>query len=60
MYIAREITEYSFTEIGSEFGNRDHSTVIHSCDKIAQQAKIDSILNARVQLLIKEIKDYKK
>lgn len=60
LYIARELTEYSFTELGSEFGGRDHSTVMHSCDKVSSEMKIDSSLNARVQLLIKEIKDYKK
>jgi chromosomal replication initiator protein len=60
LYIAREITEYSFTELGNEFGGRDHSTAMHSYEKICSEMKIDSTLNARVQLLIKEIKDYKK
>lgn len=60
LYIARELTEYSFTELGSEFGGRDHSTAMHSYEKICSQMKIDSTLNARVQLLMKEIKDYKK
>jgi chromosomal replication initiator protein len=60
LYIARELTEYSFTELGNEFGGRDHSTAMHSYEKVCSQMKIDSTLNARVQLLIKEIKDYKK
>lgn len=60
MYIARELTEYSFTEVGSEFGGRDHSTVMHSYDKISSEIKIDSSLEARIQLLMREIKDYKK
>ncbi|MFA6857162.1 MAG: chromosomal replication initiator protein DnaA [Treponema sp.] len=60
LYIARELTEYSFTELGNEFGGRDHSTAMHSYEKICSQMKIDSTLNARVQLLMKEIKDYKK
>ena len=60
MYIARELTEYSFTEVGNEFGGRDHSTVMHSYDKISSEIKIDSSLEARIQLLMREIKDYKK
>jgi len=36
MYIAREITEYSTTELGLEFGGRDHTTVMHACQKIEE------------------------
>jgi len=34
MYIIREITEYSTSEIGREFGGREHATVLHACEKI--------------------------
>jgi chromosomal replication initiator protein len=33
MFVIREVTEYSTTEIGVEFGGRDHTTVMHSCRK---------------------------
>ncbi len=37
MYITREITDLSLPKIGDEFGGRDHSTVIHACQKIAEE-----------------------
>lgn len=39
MYLARTLTEENLNRIGLEFGGRDHSTVIHACDKIAQDIK---------------------
>lgn len=35
MYLCRKLTEESLNNIGTSFGGRDHSTVIHACDKIA-------------------------
>jgi chromosomal replication initiator protein len=37
MYVARELTDLSFPAIAQEFGGRDHTTVMHACDKITQQ-----------------------
>lgn len=34
MYLTRELTDMSLPKIGDEFGGRDHTTVIHACDKI--------------------------
>ncbi len=34
MYLLREHTLYSLTQIGAELGSRDHSTVLHACAKI--------------------------
>ena len=55
MYIAREITEYSTTELGLEFGGRDHTTVMHSCQKIDEQLKLDPTLDSKIQKLIQSI-----
>lgn len=60
VYLCRELTEYSFMEIGQEFGGRDHSTIMHSNTKISEQIKTDSTLAQKIQMLEKEIKDYKK
>ena len=60
MYIVSELTEYSTTEIGGEFGGRDHTTVMHSVKKISESIKVDSGLDSTVQLLIKNVKEYKK
>lgn len=34
MYLCRRLTDHSLPEIGEHFGGRDHTTVIHACDKI--------------------------
>jgi chromosomal replication initiator protein len=58
MYIAREITEFSTTEIGQSFGGRDHTTVMHSCQKIEEQIHTDPKLDAAIKAIINMIKDY--
>ena len=37
MYLMREETDVSLLRIGAELGGRDHSTVLHACDKIARE-----------------------
>lgn len=39
MYLCRKYTNESFPKIGIEFGGKDHSTVMHSCDKIELEMK---------------------
>ena len=39
MYLCREIANMSFPQIGIEFGNRDHSTVMHGYNKISKEIK---------------------
>jgi chromosomal replication initiator protein len=41
MWLMRTDTEASLMEIGHELGGRDHSTVLHGCDKIEQELKRD-------------------
>jgi chromosomal replication initiator protein len=36
MYIARKLTDLSLPKIGEEFGGRDHSTVLHACNKVEE------------------------
>ena len=60
LFIAKEITEYTYSELGIEFGGRDHSTVMHSCDKIKELMTTDPTLNSKIKLLIREIKEFKK
>lgn len=52
MFVIREVTEYSTTEIGVEFGGRDHTTVMHSCQKIEQMVKFDPSFDAEIQKLL--------
>ena len=37
MYLCRKLLDTPLTNIGNSFGGRDHSTVIHGCDKIAEE-----------------------
>jgi chromosomal replication initiator protein len=54
MFVIREVTEYSTTEIGVEFGGRDHTTVMHSCQKIEQMLKFDPGFDASMQRLLRD------
>ena len=42
IYICREMTNLSTTRIGAEFGGRDHSTVMHACDKVSELMDSDT------------------
>ncbi len=57
MYIARELTEYSTTEIGSEFGGRDHTTVMHAIQKIEGSLKSDPTLEPIIHNIIRLVKE---
>ena len=39
MYLCREVANMSFPQIGIDFGNRDHSTVMHAYKKIDKDLK---------------------
>jgi chromosomal replication initiator protein len=56
MYISRELTDLSLPKIGEEFGGRDHTTVIHACDKINTEIKADYEMKNKIDSIIKEIK----
>ena len=48
MFIIREETDASLTDIGAEFGNRDHTTVMHACAKIERDMDKDNQLRQAV------------
>lgn len=56
MYLCREMTGLSFPEIGEQFGGKDHTTVLHACDKIKKDLKKDPKTKSVVDKLIFEIK----
>ncbi|MEO7822900.1 MAG: chromosomal replication initiator protein DnaA [Gemmatimonadaceae bacterium] len=49
MYLTRELLATQLVEIGNGFGGRDHSTVIHSLEKVQEAVSQDSELKNRIQ-----------
>ena len=56
MYICRTILEESLPKIGIEFGGKDHTTVMHSVEKIKNEMKKNPILEMEIQKIIAQIK----
>jgi chromosomal replication initiator protein len=55
MYLCRELTETSLPQIGNFFGGRDHTTVLHACDKIIKDKETEVKLANTITELIEEI-----
>ncbi len=55
MYLCRQLTDESFPKIGTEFGGKDHSTVMHSVEKIEQELKVNKDLVNIIEKLKKDI-----
>lgn len=56
MYLTRELTALSLPKIGEAFGGRDHTTVLHACDKISNQLKVDEQLSSTIHRLSEAIR----
>jgi len=56
MYLSRDLTEFSLAEIGSFFGGRDHTTVLHACEKIESSLKVNEKVRWLIDRLVREIK----
>jgi len=60
IYVVREITQMPLASIGTEFGGRDHSTIVYSVTSVSDAMKKDSNLSILVNDIIKNIKDKSK
>jgi chromosomal replication initiator protein len=56
MYLSRELTDFSLPEIGNFFGGKDHTTVLHSYNKIKGGLNQDDALKEKVERVINIIK----
>ena len=56
MYICREMTDMSTTAIGQAFG-RDHTTVMHGCDKVSDAMESDFAFRNRVEEIMKSVEN---
>ena len=57
IYLCRELTEHSFPEIGDSFGGKDHTTIMHSYNKIKNKIKTDKGLKSSIDNLNLKIKN---
>lgn len=57
MFLARELTDASLPRIGEEFGGRDHTTVMHACDKIRKEQEEDTTLAATIRSITARVHD---
>jgi chromosomal replication initiator protein len=55
MYLSRELTDFSLPEIGDFFGGKDHTTVLHSYNKIKGLVNTNTPLKDRIDRIIKII-----
>ncbi len=55
MYLARDLLNMQLVEIGQAFGGRDHSTVIHSIDKVERNMKEEKKFRDRVEFARQEL-----
>ena len=56
-YVVREVTGMSLAAIGTEFGGRDHSTIVYAINTINDALKKDENLKTLVDDIIKDIRD---
>jgi chromosomal replication initiator protein len=58
MYLSRKLTEHSLPKIGDEFGGRDHTTVLHACDKIENDISTNPQLAETIKALTENLKQH--
>jgi chromosomal replication initiator protein len=56
MYVSRTLTNCSTTEVGLEFGGRDHTTVMHGCQRITERLKTDATLEPTLQKIMNSLR----
>ena len=57
MFLARSLTKFSTTEVGIEFGGRDHTTVMHACQRVATRLTTDATLETSLQKITNAIRE---
>jgi chromosomal replication initiator protein len=56
MYLVKQLTQLPYKSIGGHFGDRDHSTVIHACDKVGKDLKESPTLRGDVEHLLRVLR----
>lgn len=56
MYLSKQLTNLSLSEIGALFGGKDHATVIYACKQVEERRQRDETLNKTIENIIKRLK----
>jgi chromosomal replication initiator protein len=56
MYITKQITDMSLSDIGKHFGGKDHATVIYACKQIEDKRLKEEVFNRVIEKLLRKIK----
>lgn len=56
MYLSKQLTNLSLSDIGKNFGGKDHATVIYACKQIEDKRAKDEAFNRMIESLIRKIK----
>jgi chromosomal replication initiator protein len=56
MYLVKQLTDLSLSDIGRAFGGRDHATVIYACKQVEERRSSDDMFNKVIENTIRKIK----
>ncbi len=56
MYLTKQLTDMSLSDIGKGFGGKDHATVIYACKQIEEKRSKDEAFNRMIENLLRKIK----
>jgi chromosomal replication initiator protein len=56
MYLMREETDASLLQIGAELGGRDHTTIIHGCEKVRSEMAHDERVRREISALLNALR----
>ncbi|MDQ6994908.1 MAG: chromosomal replication initiator protein DnaA, partial [Mariprofundaceae bacterium] len=56
MYISKKLTQLSLPQIGIEFGNRDHTTILYACRKLEKRCQNDLVFQDEVEQLLSNLR----
>ncbi len=56
MYLSKQLTSLSLSDIGKNFGGKDHATVIYACKQVEERKAKDEVFNRMIESLLRKIK----